>query len=103
MSTTNPVWYQKRELHQLVRMFNNSVNAGDELGAASIYGCLFDLLCTAQKRAEDKRHGYRWKRMVNYLETELTNINEQAQDYPTTIQQALVSKIILHRNMKKAG
>ena len=84
-------------------MFNASVLAGDELGAGSIYGCLFDLLSIARNRSNDRKHGYRWKRTVTMIENELTSIQEQAVNYPITMQQALVSKIILSREMKKKG
>ena len=97
------VWHSQRELNHLVNMFNNAVAFSDELGAAAMYGCLFDLLSIARKRQENRQDGYRWKRMVVFLEKHLTKIQEQAKDYPVTIQQALVSKIILHREMRKAG
>lgn len=97
------VWYQQRELKHLLNMFHRSVSHGDASGAGAVYGCLFDLLQIARKHADDRRQGYRWKRMVTYLEKELEAIQVAAADYPITIQQALVAKIILNNEIRKAN
>ena len=96
------LWYQKRELHHLLRMFHKAVACDDALHAAALYGCLFDFLQIARTRLEDRRQGYRWKRIVQFLDKELDEIQKAAQDYPVTIQQALVAKIILRQEARKA-
>ena len=68
-----------------------------------IYGCLFDLLQTARRHTEHRRDGYAWKRMVAYLEKELDDIQKEAKDYPITIQAALIAKITLYNQMRKAN
>ena len=97
------VWYSQRDLNHLVKMFHVAVVSGDELGATSLYGCLFDMLSTARKYADNRRYGYRWKRMVTFLENELSQINEQAIDYPVSLQVALGSKIVLYTQTRKAS
>ena len=97
------VWYRQRELFQLLNMFRRAVDHGDAAGAGSMYGCLFDLLQTARSHVDDRKDGYAWKRMVTYLEKELDDIQIAAADYPITVQQALVAKIILNKNMRKSN
>lgn len=96
-------WYEKRHLHTLIGRFERAVVANDAKGAGAIYGCLFDLLQTARLHSQSQWSGYRWKRMVAYLETELDAIQVAAKDYPMPIQQAIVAKVILYQESKKAS
>lgn len=97
------VWYSHRELNLLVKMFHKAVVANDPDGAAAVYGCLFDFLQVANQRQKEPRTGYAWKRTVVYLHKELDEIQRSAVNYPITIQQALVAKVILYQESRKAS
>ena len=95
-------WYTIRDINQLIRMFRKAVTGNDPHGAAAIYGCLFDMLQSAKLHTEERR-SYRWTRVVNCLNSELDIIQKQAVDYPAPIQQALITKVILYQESRRAS
>lgn len=97
------VWFELRELRNLVKMYRKAVVSDDALGAGALYGCLFDMLQIARKRVNDRKHGNRWKRILTYLDNTLDEIQTEAKDYPIDMQQALIAKVILRSQMKKAS
>lgn len=93
-------WYNYQHIRHLTKMFDAAVEANDGLGAASVFGCMFDLFQTAQQRAKMKK-GYGWKRRAQLLGEALAKIDEAAYHYPVTIQKPLAAKAMLFRKAKE--
>ena len=94
-------WYRERHLKHILSMFHLAIQRNDPLNAGALYGCLFDMLQTASIYVEGNRRNYKWKRIMTFLHKELDDIQKAWHDYPITIQNALVAKVILYKESRK--
>ena len=93
-------WFRAREIQQLVKMFNNAVDAVDALGAGAIFSTLFNLYQISLEYQKDI-YGYRWRSITGLLQKEIDRIDKAARHYPTPLQQALVTTVTFYRKLKE--